>query len=184
MAARLRISGGELGGRRLESPKRGGDVRPTTERVREAVFSILGDISGARVLDLYCGTGALGLEALSRGAGEVTLVDVHPALAERNIEVLGVGERARAVRSDAAVFLHGAPPKAFDLVLCDPPYGLAERISSELDPLLDRALAPGGRVMLECSPANPIDLGPRFELVRERSYGESMIRVLRKGERE
>lgn len=159
-------------------------MRPTTERVREAVFSILGDVSGARVLDLYCGTGALGFEALSRGAAEVTLVDVDPALAERNIEVLGVGERARVVRSDAAVFLHGAPPKAFDLVLCDPPYGLAERISSELDPLLDRALAPGGRVMLECSPANPIDLGPRFELVRERSYGESMVRVLRKAERE
>ena len=72
----LRISGGELGGRRIRVPK--GDVRPTTERVREAVFSILGDVSGSRVLDLFCGSGALAIEALSRGASEATLVDTPP----------------------------------------------------------------------------------------------------------
>ncbi len=73
----LRITGGELGGRRIQAPK-GAKLRPTTERVREAVFSILGDVSGARVLDLFCGTGALAIEALSRGAAEATLVDIHP----------------------------------------------------------------------------------------------------------
>ena len=70
------------------------DLRPTTERVREAVFSILGDVAGARVLDLFCGSGALGIEALSRGAAEATLVDTKPGAARRNVEELGLDERA------------------------------------------------------------------------------------------
>ena len=97
----LRISGGELRGRRLRGPRRGSEMRPTTERVREAVFSILGDVGGARVLDLFCGTGALGLEALSRGAASAVLVDSDPALAQRNVEELELGDRAEVVRSDA-----------------------------------------------------------------------------------
>ena len=76
-------------------------MRPTTERVREAVFSILGDVGGARVLDLFCGTGALGLEALSRGAASAVLVDSDTALAQRNVEELELGDRAEVVRSDA-----------------------------------------------------------------------------------
>ena len=92
----LRISGGELGGRRIRVPK--GDVRPTTERVREAVFSILGDVSGSRVLDLFCGSGALAIEALSRGASEATLVDTHPRTARENVERARAG-RARSRRS-------------------------------------------------------------------------------------
>ena len=143
--AKLRISGGELGGRRIEAPPRRGqsDVRPTTEKVREAIFSILGDVSGARVLDLFCGTGALGLEALSRGAAEATFVDAKPALAERNAEALGVSDRATVVRSDAFKFLDRAPEGSFDLVLCDPPYGLSQRTSSRLDPLVRRRARAG-----------------------------------------
>ncbi|HET8592654.1 MAG TPA: RsmD family RNA methyltransferase [Solirubrobacterales bacterium] len=115
----LRITGGELRGRRLKVPR--GDVRPTTERVREAVFSILGEVSGARVLDLFCGSGALAVEALSRGAAEATLVDSDPRTARDNLEALGLEERARTVRSDAARFLGRAEQRSFDLVLCDPP---------------------------------------------------------------
>lgn len=175
--AKLRISGGELGGRRIDAPPRRGrtDVRPTTERVREAVFSILGDISGARVLDLFCGTGALGLEALSRGAAEATLVDSRPELARGNADALGLADRARVVRADALKFLERAPEAAFDLVLCDPPYGLPQRISSQLDPLVRRALAPGGRVMVESSPAAPIEIG--LALARERTYGDTLVRI-------
>src|SRR6266487_6397881 len=95
----LRITGGELGGRRIRAPK-GTKLRPTTERVREAVFSILGDVSGARVLDLFCGTGALAIEALSRGASEATLVDTHPAAARANLDTLDLTRRAKAVRAD------------------------------------------------------------------------------------
>ena len=139
--AELRITGGELGGRRIRVPR--GDVRPTTERVREAIFSILGDVAGARVLDLFCGSGALAIEALSRGAAEATLVDTRPATARRNLEALGLAERARTVRSDAARFLRRAEASSFDLVLCDPPYRLADRLAGDLDPLIRRALANG-----------------------------------------
>src|SRR5262249_46787281 len=104
----LRVSGGELRGRRLQVPKRG--VRPTTGKVREAIFSILGDVRGARVLDLFCGTGALAIEALSRGATKATLVDTHPAVARRNLESLDLTDRADAVRTDAARFLRRAAP--------------------------------------------------------------------------
>lgn len=175
--AKLRISGGEMGGRRIEAPPRRGksDIRPTTEKVREAIFSILGDVSGAKVADLFCGTGALGLEALSRGAAEATFVDNRPWLAENNAEALGLAGRSTVVRADVLKFLDRAPDGSFDLVLCDPPYGLPERISSRLDPLVRAALAPGGRVVVECSPDNPIEIG--LELVRERAYGDTMIRA-------
>ena len=171
--AELRITGGELGGRRIRVPR--GDVRPTTERVREAIFSILGDVAGARVLDLFCGSGALAIEALSRGAAEATLVDTRPATARRNLEALGLAERARTVRSNAARFLRRAEASSFDLVLCDPPYRLAERLAGDLDPLIRRALANGGRVMVETSPDRPLPLG--LPLVTERGYGDTLIRI-------
>ena len=170
----MRITGGELGGRRIRAP-RTKELRPTTERVREAVFSILGDVSGLRVLDLFCGTGALAIEALSRGAAGATLVDTKPDAARRNVEALELRDRASVVRSDAARFLRRAEPGSFDLVLCDPPYRLADRLTSELDPLIRRALAEGGRVMIETSPDNPLQL--ELPLLTERSYGDTLIRI-------
>ena len=169
----IRISGGELRGRRLQVPKAG--VRPTTERVREALFSILGDIDGARVLDLFCGTGALGIEALSRGAAEATLVDSRPAGVKRNVESLELGDRARVVRADAAQFLRRAEPGSFDLVLCDPPYKLADRLAADLVQLIPGVLAAGGRVMVESSPKSPLALP--LPLRTERPYGDTLIRV-------
>ena len=172
----LRITAGELGGRRIHAPK-GAKLRPTTERVREAVFSILGDVSGARVLDLFCGTGALAIEALSRGAAEATLVDTHPAAARKNLEALELTDRAQSVRADATRFLRRAEEDAYDLVLCDPPYRLADRLTSELDPLIGRALAAGGRVMIESSPDNPLEM--TLPLITERTYGDTMVRIHR-----
>jgi 16S rRNA (guanine966-N2)-methyltransferase len=174
--ARLRISGGELRGRRLASPHRGDEMRPTTERVREALFSILGDVGGFRVLDLFCGTGALGLEALSRGAAKATLVDSSPGLAQKNVDAQDLGKRATVLKAEALRFLDRAPEGSFDLVLCDPPYGsIGERFSVQLDPRLRRVLAPGGRVMAESSPAAPLDL--ELPLLTERRYGDTLIRV-------
>jgi 16S rRNA (guanine966-N2)-methyltransferase len=173
--AKLRVSGGEMGGRRLAGPPRGDQMRPTTERVREAVFSMLGDVGGARVLDLYCGTGALGIEALSRGAAGATLVDSNPGLAQRNVEALGLADRAEIVRSDATRFMGRAPESSFDLVLCDPPYALAERLADQLDAPLRRALAAGGRVMFETAPSAPALT--TLPLVTERAYGDTLIRI-------
>jgi 16S rRNA (guanine966-N2)-methyltransferase len=173
--AELRITGGELRGRRIRVPRAARGLRPTTERVREAVFSILGDVAGARVLDLFCGTGALGIEALSRGAARATLVDTHARPARGNVESLGLGDRAVTVRSDAARFLRRAGEGSFDLVLCDPPYRLADRLAGELDPLIRRVLAKGGRVVVETSPDSPLAL--ELPLLVERSYGDTLVRV-------
>lgn len=170
----LRITGGELGGRRIHAPK-GTKLRPTTERVREAVFSILGDVSGARVLDLFCGTGALAIEALSRGASDAILVDTHPQAARRNLEALELTGSAETVKADAARFLRRAEEGSYDLVLCDPPYRLADRLAADLDPLIRGVLAESGRAMIESSPDNPLQMS--LPLLTERTYGDTEIRV-------
>ncbi|HZD18768.1 MAG TPA: 16S rRNA (guanine(966)-N(2))-methyltransferase RsmD [Actinomycetota bacterium] len=124
----LRIVAGEFGGRRIETPA-GRGTRPTADRVREAWFSALGDrVVGARVLDLFAGSGALGLEALSRGAARAHFVESDgraAAVLRRNIAALGVAERTEVTVGDAFVFLPMASGRGlpFDLVLADPPYG-------------------------------------------------------------
>lgn len=167
----IRIVAGAAGGRRLRTPA-GRDVRPTADRVREALFSSLGDLAGARVLDLYAGSGALGLEALSRGAAQVTLVERAPAAVaciRRNIADLGLGG-AQLVPVPVERFLAG-PPSGYDLVLADPPYRL------DLAPVL--ALLPpwvGGTVVLERDSAGPPPAWPAG-LVTERSrrYGQTTL---------
>src|SRR5699024_5144382 len=128
-----RIIAGQFGGRALAAP-RGADTRPTTDRVREAIFSrveSLLDLAGARVLDLYAGSGALGLEAVSRGAGFVVLVERDRRTAQvlaANVASLGVRERARVVSERVDRVLERGPEDGpFDLVLLDPPYPLAEQ---------------------------------------------------------
>jgi 16S rRNA (guanine966-N2)-methyltransferase len=122
----MRVVSGQYRGRRLASPE-GRDTRPTTEKVREAVFNALGSLDrivDAEVVDLYAGTGALGLEALSRGAAQCTFVENDRAALEalrHNIEHLGVGDRARVIRGDA---LTSARTLSGDLLLADPPYGV------------------------------------------------------------
>jgi 16S rRNA (guanine966-N2)-methyltransferase len=169
----MRVVAGELRGRRIEAPK-GVGVRPTADRVREAVFSILGDITGARVLDLYCGTGALAIEAVSRGAEGALLVDKRPSAAGRNIERLGIEDQCELVRADAARYLSRVMSR-FDLIFCDPPYKLADRLGRELDKLLPDRLASGGRVIVESDVRQPLELG--LPLVVERRYGDTLIRV-------
>jgi 16S rRNA (guanine966-N2)-methyltransferase len=169
----MRIVAGEFGGRRLEAPK-GSDVRPTADRVREAVFSILGDVGGARVLDLYCGTGALAIEAISRGAESAVLVDKTLRTARRNVEALEIENRCKVVRADAILYLKREQDR-FDLVFCDPPYKLADRLGPELDKLLPERLAKGGRVIVESDVRQQLELGLPVQV--ERRYGDTLIRV-------
>ena len=176
----MRIVAGELKGRRLAAPpRRSAAVRPTADRVREALFSILGDVGGARVLDLYCGTGALAIEALSRGAGGATLVDTDTGLARRNVDELDLDRRCEVVRSDALRYLRRTR-RCFDLVFCDPPYRLADRLEGELDSLIPGRLSPGGRLILEGSVRRPLRLGLPLHL--ERRYGDTLIRIHTRGE--
>ncbi len=122
----MRIVAGEFGGRRLAAPK-DARVRPTADRVREAWMSILADaVPGARVLDLYAGSGALGLEALSRGARSAAFVELSPPslrALDANVAALGVGDLVSVHRGDAIRFAERLEAGAYDLALADPPYG-------------------------------------------------------------
>jgi 16S rRNA (guanine966-N2)-methyltransferase len=155
------------------APK-GTDVRPTADRVREALFSILGDVGGALVLDLYSGTGALAIEAVSRGAERATLVDTEPAAARRNVDALGVADRCEVVRADARRYLE-RETASFDLIFCDPPYKLADRLGPELTRLIPDRLAERGRVIVESDVRQPLQL--ELPLDVERRYGDTLIRI-------
>jgi 16S rRNA (guanine966-N2)-methyltransferase len=171
----MRVVAGELKGRRLASPpRRSGAVRPTADSVREALFSILGDVGRKVVLDLFCGTGALAIEALSRGAARATLVDIETSLAHRNVRALGLEDRCEVVRSDALRYLRRAS-RRFDLIFCDPPYRLAPRLEGELDSLIPERLAEGGSVITESATRRPLRLD--LPVARERRYGDTMIRI-------
>ncbi|MDX6632959.1 MAG: hypothetical protein QOG26_964 [Solirubrobacterales bacterium] len=171
----MRIVAGELGGRRLWAP-RGRRLRPTADRVREAIFSILGDVAGAAVLDLYSGTGALGIEALSRGAARATLVDTDTSAARRNLATLGLEDRAEVVRGDALRFLRDdSQAGPYDLVFCDPPYRLASRIEQDLATLIPPRLGPSARVIVESAAREPIRLG--LPVLTERRYGDTAVTV-------
>jgi 16S rRNA (guanine966-N2)-methyltransferase len=167
----MRVLGGELRGRRLVAP-RGWKVRPTPARVREAIFSALGDVTEARVLDLYCGTGALAVEALSRGAAHATLVDRDTRVALGNVEMLGLRERTELISADVPRWLARATGE-FDLIFLDPPYRLADRVGPELDPHLPKHLATGGRVIAESAARRPLAL--TLPALRERRYGDTLV---------
>jgi 16S rRNA (guanine966-N2)-methyltransferase len=175
-----RVIAGTAGGRRLHTPP-GRDTRPTADRVREALFSSLGDISGAHVLDLFAGSGALGLEALSRGAATATFVEhAAPALTalRRNIADLALGS-AVVVPADVTVFLTKTvvPQHLYDLVLVDPPY------ASEVDTvlaLLPDQMAPGATLVVERGSRGPVPSWPAaFAQPRSRRYGETTLWYLR-----
>lgn len=173
----MRVIAGELKGQRLVAP-RGWKVRPTSDRVREAIFSALGDVEGARVLDLYCGTGALAIEALSRGAEHAVLVDRDTRAALGNVERLGLGGRAELVRAEVGRWLAALPdgPEApsFDLVFVDAPYRLADRVGQLLDSHLPRLLGVGGRAIVESGARRPLKLASLPRL-RQRRYGSADV---------
>lgn len=170
----MRVIAGELGGQRLVAP-RGWKVRPTSDRVREAIFSALGDrVADARVLDLYCGTGALAIEALSRGAGHAVLVDRDTRPALGNVERLGLRDRAELVRADVGRWLSSAGAARFDLVFVDAPYRLADRVGQELNTHLPRLLEEGGRAIVESGAGSPLRIDS-LERLRQRRYGAADV---------
>ncbi|MGH9066892.1 MAG: RsmD family RNA methyltransferase [Acidimicrobiales bacterium] len=192
----MRVVGGQARGRRLRAPA-GSGTRPTRDGVREAVFDMLGSlgelgrVEGAAVADLFAGSGALGIEALSRGAATAVFVDDDPralAVVQANLGVLGtLPGRVEVVRSDVLGFLRrrggavgraagaagagaGSGGEPFDLVLCDPPYaftGWAELFT----------LAPGRLVVAESG--GPVDPGPGWAVLRWRRYGGSVVTLAR-----
>ena len=181
----VRIVGGEFRGRPLATPRTAA-IRPTSDRTREAVFNVLshrfsGRPSGARVLDLFAGTGALGLEALSRGASFAVFIEESAegrGLIRDNVEAFGLTGRSKIFRRDATALGEAGTLAPFDLVFADPPYGkgLGERalISAQAGGWLAR----GALCVLEEAASAPFEPGPGFQVLDERNYGETVIRYI------
>src|SRR3954453_12444932 len=169
----MRVGGGELRGRTLHSPS-GLSTRPTSDKVRGAVFNVLFDVEGLRVLDLFAGTGALGIEALSRGAADATFVDTDTAAVEHNLQALGIEADVR--RLDAFAYL-GSDHGHYDLVFLAPPYSSAPSLGERLTHLLPAVLSKDARIVTESDKHAPLQLGLRLEF--ERDYGSTRIRIYR-----
>lgn len=187
----MRIVAGEFKGRRLAGPPSAA-TRPTSDKVREALFSTLGPVDGLNVLDLFAGTGALGLESLSRGAGTAVFVESDRRAIdaiETNLESVGLlrDDRAAVRRGDAIKFLEGAvrDGESFDLVFLDPPYSKAAKLGPRLAELLPSVVRPGGRIVTESDRRQSLELvdptqsAVQHALTRqfERVYGDTLIRV-------
>lgn len=176
----MRVIAGTHGGRRLKAPP-GRTTRPTSDRVREALFSMLGPLDGERVLDLFAGTGALGIEALSRGAASAVFVERDAraaAVLRENLASLAIGaDRAELRRGEAVAALRTAAERdeLYDLVLIDPPYGDAARLGGELPALLAPLLAPDALVVTESDRRAPLVL--ELPTATERRYGDTSITI-------
>ena len=170
----VRVVAGELRGRRIESPE-GNTTRPTTDMAREAIFNSLGshyDLSGARIIDCFAGTGALGIEAISRGAGHVTFIerDKHALeVLKLNIDTLGIADRSTIVRGDALTQV--AQCKDATLVLADPPYDFAKWADF-------LAVVPCNLVVAESGA--PVSAPAGWEVLREKRYGRTHVTFLRR----
>jgi 16S rRNA (guanine966-N2)-methyltransferase len=181
----MRIVAGKYRGRKLAAPP-GTIVRPTAARAREALFSILTHggtdgpaLAGARVVDLFAGTGALGLEALSRGAAFVTFVENEPTacrILAQNLEALGIDEEARVIRGDATQLPRAEAP--CQLALLDPPYG-SSLATSALESLLARGwIDASSQIVVECAAKETTEVPTGFRVVSERRYGAARFLFL------
>jgi len=182
----MRVIAGSAGGLTLKAP--GKATRPTMDRVRGAVFSSLGGhVPDSRVLDLFAGSGSLGIEALSRGARSATFVEHHgptAAIIRSNLRTTRLEGSVQTMEAFRFLDLYAAP-ESFDLILADPPY-LKEAASTQENladmllahPRLSETLAPNGLLVLECERRQPLPALTSWNILSDRAYGESRILIL------
>jgi 16S rRNA (guanine966-N2)-methyltransferase len=184
----MRVIAGRLRGRALHAPS-SRDIRPTSDRLRESIFDILVhglgvELEGARVIDLFAGTGALGVEALSRGAAFAMFVDDGAearALIRANVETLGLGGVTRIFRADATRLGKAPAGPRFQLAFLDPPYGL-DRAGPALAALAKGGWLDDGAIcVIEESAKAAVALPPGFKLIERRAYGETAIAFAQAG---
>lgn len=181
----MRIIAGRFRGKQLTSPA-DETIRPTADRVREALFNILASrlgpvLEGRRVLDLFAGTGALGLEALSRGAAQAVFIDTDAdarGIIRDHIEAFGIGGIAKLLRRDATALGPAGTLGPFDLVFLDPPYGKGLGQQALASVLQGSWLAPGATLVLEESSATEVVVPTGFLLEDRRVYGAAAIHIL------
>lgn len=188
----MRIIAGELKGRKIKTP-RGRATRPMRDFVREAVFDMLGErVRGARVLDLYAGSGSLGLESLSRGAEEAVFVDrgkEQARIIQENLDNLGMASRGRVIRSDILDYLrrYGCPERAFNLIFIDPPFKIDVNYRKELLKKLSDGgfLGPAAVVVMEAPLRSSVpEPPPGLEFRERRRYGETAVDIYVKKEKD
>lgn len=178
----MRIISGTARGRKLYAPK-SHNIRPALDKVKAAIFNILFNVEGLTVLDLFAGTGAIGLEAISRGAAHATFVDAsHEAVTiiRKNIGLCGFNDHAKIfpTKVDVAIDYFTRHGKKFDLVFIDPPY-LKNLVNPTLQKIADaNILAPNGRIIVECHPKEPIEDISGLALTDSRKYGQTCIDFL------
>ena len=176
---RLRVSGGDSRGRRLKAPK---GIRPTQGLVKQAIFNLVGPgIAESHVLDLFAGSGAIGIEALSRGARAVTFVDREPrglAILRQNLDALGLKERSHVVRGDVVRWLEGSAGEvqSAGFVFLDPPY--EDEVLHRALKVLDREVL-GATVVAEHSRRHDLPALSRLQVDRQRRYGDTVVTVLK-----
>ena len=184
----MRVTGGEFGGRALSVPKSGA-VRPTQDRVREAVFNIVQcEVAGADFLDLFAGSGAAGIEALSRGASSATVVELdrrHAEVLRRNLSGIAGAAAARCAVAvaDAYRWIADYSGPGFSMGFADPPYALGEErgYASVLGTLAGRGgIRPGGLFIAEMTAVQRAEETPGWELLRDRTYGRTRICIWRR----
>lgn len=178
----MRIISGEKKGTRLFSLKKR-KIRPTSDKVKGAIFNILSSVEDKKILDLFAGSGALGIEALSRGAQEVVFVDNSFSsldLIRKNLEKLGFEDKSKLIKKNVLRFLKGEFKGRFDLILADPPYGkgFCQRVLEILSE--KEVLNPVGVLVIEHHKKEKIEKLENFILLRERKYGDTLVSFFRK----
>ena len=182
----MRVTGGEFCGRVLKVPKSDA-IRPTQDRVRQALFNMIqSEVAGSDFLDLFAGSGAVGIEALSRGANTAAFVEAsrrHMSVLSENLEMLAVGRRASAFCADAYRWIASYSGPGFSLGFADPPYALGEErgYASVLAALAERGvIRPGGLFVAEMTSVQKAEETPGWELLRDRTYGKTRLCIWRR----
>lgn len=187
----MRVTGGEFGGRNLKVPK-SDLIRPTQDRVREALFNIIQfEVKGSDFLDLFAGSGAVGIEAVSRGAKSVTFVElsrVHLKVLRENLEMVGgrtqdLRPKTTVVAADAYRYIASYSGPGFSIAFADPPYALGEEkgYASVLSTLAERGVVrPGGLFIAEMTAVQEAEEPPGWELFRDRTYGKTRLCIWRR----
>ncbi len=176
---KLRIIAGDMKGRQFDSP-RGNVTHPMSEKIRGAVFNILGDIEGLSVFDAFGGSGAVSFEALSRGAKSALIIDIDKTAMntiKKNAQTLGVEDKVTAVQANIKGWSNNNTDKHFDIVVCDPPY---DAVLEGLIQKLSRHVEYGGSLVLSWPSSEPVPDLEGMEMLRHKTYGNATLVFYRK----
>ncbi len=175
----MRIISGSLGGRTFQSPKTY-NTHPMSDKIRGAIFNMLGDISGLSVLDSFSGSGAIGFEAISRGASSALLVEIDKTAFQtikQNIKALDLEDQVQTIRGNIKGWSNNNPDKKFDIVVCDPPY---DAVLEQLIHKISRHVSSEGLLVLSWPSKEPTPVIPLMELLRHKTYGNATLFIYKK----